>query len=135
MKKSILILMTLALILTSAGLAFAHRGGQDHNCTEGKYHHGKNLTPEQIQAHDNFMKQTADIRQSLAVKIGEYRAIMAAETPDAKAAGQLSGEIAAIREQLRTKAVAAGLPAKWGRGMGMKMGMHRGGDRSGSCYW
>lgn len=51
-----------------------------------------------------FLDETADLRNELATKRGEYHALMAAENPDPKRAGQLQQEMNSIREQIRTKA-------------------------------
>ena len=128
MKKITLILIAVAITGFSATQALAgrgHQGYRDGGCIQ------QNLTDEQVQARQAFMKDTAELRQSLAVKRGEYRALMAGENPDPKAAGQLSGEIAGLKNQLREKAVAAGVPFK-GRGMGHGMGegYHQGRDHS-----
>lgn len=120
MKKVALILIAVAVTGFTATQVFAgraHHGYRDGGCIQ------QNLTDEQIQARQAFMTDTAELRQSLAVKRGEYRALMAGENPDAKAAGKLSGEIVVLRDQLRAKAVAAGVHYK---GMGMGPGMNHG---------
>ncbi|WP_300667372.1 periplasmic heavy metal sensor [Desulfoluna sp.] len=132
MKKALLILIALAITGFSATQALAGRGhhgsmdGNGRDCTQ-------NMTDEQIQARQAFMKDTADLRQSLAVKKGEYRALMAGDNPDPTTAGKLAGEIAGLKNQLREKAVAAGVPFR-GRGMGQGMGdgPHQ---RQGNCNW
>ena len=117
MKKITLILIAIAITGFSATQVLAgrsHQGYRDGGCIQ------QNMTDEQVQARQAFMKDTAGLRQSLAEKRGEYRAVMAGENPDPKAAGKLSGEIAGLKDQLREKAVAAGVPFK-GRGMGHGM--------------
>ena len=61
-------------------------------------------------ARDTFLSETTELRKSLFVKQAEKRALMMAENPDAGKVAKLAGEIFDIREQLRTKAMAAGLP-------------------------
>ncbi len=134
MKKTLLILIAVAITGFSATQVLAgraHNGSMDGHGMGYEQH--QNLTDEQIQARQAFMKDTADLRQNLAVKRGEYRALMAGENPNPKEAGKLSGEIAGLKDQLREKAVAAGVPFK-GRGMGHGMGDgHRSGK--GNCNW
>jgi len=131
MKKITLILIAIAITGLSATQVLAGRGHHGARDGSGTGCMQQNLTDEQIQARQAFMKDTVDLRQSLAVKKGEYRALMAGENPDPKTAGKLSGEIAGLKDQLREKAVAAGVPFK-GRGMGHGMGegYHQGRDHS-----
>lgn len=134
MKKITFILIAVAITGFSATQVLAgraHHGTGYGNC-QG-YMHQQNLTDEQMKARQAFMKETADLRQKLAVKKGEYRAVMAGENPDPKTAGKLAGEIAGLRNQLREKAVAAGVPC---RGMGMGQGMGQGPHQGrGNCNW
>lgn len=60
-------------------------------------------------AYQNFLNDTAKLRQELAAKQGEYNALMAQSNPDPKKIGQLSQEMAGLHEQLRTKAQGSGL--------------------------
>ncbi|BCS97293.1 hypothetical protein DSLASN_29250 [Desulfoluna limicola] len=138
MKKTILILLAVAITGFSATQVLAgraHNGPMDGSGMG--YMQQQNLTDEQVQARQAFMKETAGLRKDLASKMGEYRALMAGDNPNPKEAGKLSGEIAGLKDQLREKAVAAGVPFK-GMGMGMGMG-HRmnDGHRSGkgNCNW
>ena len=151
MKKSTLTLVAVAVTGFCTTFAFAGNNEPYHNDKNGHYMQGQNqtMTPEQKQARQDFMEDTASLRQSLASKKGEYRAVMAATNPDVKAAGKLAGEIAGLKNQLREKAVAAGLPFHRGMGgMGMGMGSdmgngghgHNGGHGSkgnnmGNCNW
>ena len=137
MKKTILILCTLAITAIAVPSAFAHEG-------YGPHHNGERpcqqLTPEQMQTRDAFMKETAELRQSLMSKKREYRALMFTETPDPKRAGELTTEIVDLQNQLHKKAKAAGIPNGdfKGRGMGRGHGHHkgRGGYNCGEgCGW
>lgn len=138
MKKTVLILIAVAITGFSATQVLAGRA--HHGPMDGSgmgYMQQQNLTDEQVQAHQAFMKETAGLRQDLAAKVGEYRALMAGDNPDPKAAGKLAGEIAGLKNNLREKAVAAGVPFK-GRGMGLGMGHGMGdGHRQGkgNCNW
>jgi zinc resistance-associated protein len=140
MKKTILILLAVAITGFSATQVLAgrtHHGSMDGNGMGTM----QNMTGEQVKAQQAFMTDTADLRQNLAAKMGEYRALMAGDNPSPKEAGKLAGEIAGLKNQLREKAVAAGVPFK-GHGMGMGMGMgmgngpHKGqGKGQGNCNW
>lgn len=136
MKKTALILIAVAITGFSATQALAGRAhhGPSNGCGKG-YH--QNLTEEQVQARQAFMKETAGLRQDLAAKVGEYRALMAGDNPDPKTAGKLAGEIAGLKNDLREKAVAAGVPFR-GRGMGPGMGQGMGESPrhgKGDCNW
>ena len=122
MKKTILILTAVAITGFSATQVLA---GRAHNGSMNGHGMGytQNMTDEQVQARQAFMKDTTDLRVNLAAKKGEYRALMAGENPNPKEAGKLSGEIANLKNQLREKAVAAGVPFK---GHGMDMGHGKG---------
>jgi zinc resistance-associated protein len=61
-------------------------------------------------SHQEFLNDTAPLRQELAAKQGEYNALMAQPNPDPKRVGQLSQEIAHIHDRLQAKAQASGLP-------------------------
>ncbi len=131
MKKFILILIAVAITGLTANHALA-----------GRLHHGpmdgtgngsmQTMTDEQIQARQTFMTETADIRQALAVKRGEYRALMAGDNPSPEKAGLLAGNIAELKNQLREKAAAAGISFR-GHGMGHGAKGKMGG--MGNCNW
>ena len=71
-----------------------------------------------LKAHNTFLSETTELRKNMAQKRAAKRAVMSSTTPDPEKASQLAGELFDLREQLRTKARAAGLPA----GMMMRMG-------------
>jgi len=62
-------------------------------------------------AYQNSLNDTAKPRQELAVKEGEYDALMAQPNPDPKRTAQVSQEIARLQEQIQTKAQISGIPA------------------------
>ena len=113
MKK--LMIATIALI--SVGLfsaqVFAWGGGYCGGWGRGPGWHGPNTTtnPPTTERYQTFMNETAQIRQQLAAREGEYRALMVQPNPDPQKAAALSGEIASLREQVRTKAGEYGLNA------------------------
>ena len=86
----------------------------------------RQVDPQMVKAHTTFLNETVEVRKQLAEKQAMLRAIMAADTPDTAQAGKVAGELFDLREQLRAKAQAAGLPYPMlgmGRGMGMMGGM------------
>ncbi|MDA8164589.1 MAG: hypothetical protein M0017_06125 [Desulfobacteraceae bacterium] len=78
------------------------------------------LSEKDLKARQAFMAETTDIRKQIATKSAELEAVMAQTNPDEKRAGALSGELFDLRDQLRQKAIAAGLPG--GFGMGCRCG-------------
>jgi zinc resistance-associated protein len=66
-------------------------------------------------ASQGFFNDTAQLRQDLAAKQGEYAALMAQSKPDPKKAAELSRQMATLHDQLRSKAQAYSLPAPGGR--------------------
>lgn len=60
-------------------------------------------------ASQEFLNETATLRQELAAKQGEYQALMAQGNPDPKRAAEISREIAGLRDQLHAKAQARGV--------------------------
>ena len=60
-------------------------------------------------AYQNFLNDTAQLRQELAAKQGEYNALMAQPSPDPKQTAQVSQEIARLQEQIQTKAQSSGI--------------------------
>jgi len=115
MKK--LIITFVALVSISA-LGFV--GSQVWACWWGGYHGSStegyypNTNPGST--YQDFLNDTAKLRQELAAKQGEYNALMAQPNPDPKKAAQLSQEIARIHDQLQTKAQAYGLNMPTPRG-------------------
>lgn len=61
--------------------------------------------------HQNFLTDTARLRQELAAKQSEYNALTAQPNPDPKQTAQVSQEIARLQEELQTKAQASELTA------------------------
>jgi len=106
MKKEILIVAVVAFIALTGTQALAcywdwywggPMGGPMAGFTGNTY-------------HKRFYDETAKLRQDLAAKQGEYNALLAAPNPDPKRASELSRDIAALHDQLRSKARAYNLP-------------------------
>ena len=64
-----------------------------------------------LEARDTFLAETTELRKSMAEKKAAMRALMKNTNPDPEKAETLAGELFDLREQLRVKAKAAGLPA------------------------
>ena len=65
-----------------------------------------------MEARDTFLTETTELRKSMAEKKAAMRALMKNTNPDPEQAAKLAGELFDLREQLRIKAKAAGLPAQ-----------------------
>jgi zinc resistance-associated protein len=94
--------------------------GSQHPCMKGQQ-----LDPETIKARDAFFAETTELRKQMAEKRAAMRALMKGTDPDQVEAAKLAGEIFDLREQIRPKAQAAGLPPR------MMMGMMGGGQMMG----
>jgi len=106
MKKSLLILVAVVSMVLISSLAWAcywdGYGGGPMGDPMGGYSGG---------ASQGFYDNTAQTRQDLAAKQGEYAALMAQSNPDPKKAAGLSRQIASLHDQLRSKSQAYNLPA------------------------
>ncbi len=107
MKKTMLILAVISLIALIATQAFAcymdgYWGGPMGGPIAG-FDRGN---------HQEFYDKTAQLRQDLAARQGEYNALLATSNPDPKRTAALSREISALHDQLRTQARSYNLPAR-----------------------
>jgi len=66
-------------------------------------------TPGQPEAYNNFLDETAKLRQELAAKLHEYNALMPQSNPDPRRMEKLPEELTEIHDQLLAKAQASGL--------------------------
>ena len=96
-------------------------------------HHGMKkpcwFNKDMRKARDAFLMDTKKLRKDVAIKRAVMRAMMHSTNPDPVKVSSLAGEIFDLREQLRTKAEAKGLP---GLGFMGQQGMHSGCDMMGS---
>lgn len=108
-----------ALILASLQVATAVPGakgqGSNHPCTI----QGQQIDEATIKAHDTFLSETKELRKKITETRTAKRAVMKSTNPDPAMASKLAGELFDLREQLRAKAKATGLPAQMMMGMGM----------------
>ena len=107
MKKSILIIAAAAAITLTGTQVFAYHGGGHH---EGELMGGP-MAMVNGGDYQGFYEKTAKIRQDLAAKQGEYRALMAATNPDPQRAADLSREMTVRHDQLSAEAKSFNLPA------------------------
>jgi zinc resistance-associated protein len=125
MKKSIAILMTLAVMAVFASLALARGGGPG-------YGYGWQASPQQQaewnQARAKFLEDTVELRQQMVAKRTELAKLYSQESPDQARIKAVQSEMIDLRSAIAKKAAEAGLPA--GRGFGRG---GRGGFGPGSC--
>ncbi|MDK9708329.1 MAG: hypothetical protein OEL83_14900 [Desulforhopalus sp.] len=122
MKKSILALAALATITLTGTQVFA--------CYWDGYWGGSMGGPMAMVGGGNyqdFYAKTAQIRQDLAAKQGEYNALMASPNPDTKRTGDLNREITILHDKLSAQASTHNLPALNGGRHGNMNGYAMGG--------
>ncbi|MBU0731221.1 MAG: hypothetical protein KKE17_01820 [Proteobacteria bacterium] len=132
MNKTIVILIA-AATFGLAGYQFADAGSRNHGggmdgecdmelcCEQGPGACLASMSEEDKAAHLKFKEDTKDLRKKMAMKKAELKAVMASETPNQGEAGKLAGELFELRDELKTKALAAGI--KPGMGKCDKAGM------------
>lgn len=86
---------------------------------------GPQMNEEMMKARDAFLNETTSLRKNIFEKQAAKRALMKGTSPDPEKAAALAGELFDLREQLRTKAQAAGLPVGMVNGMGRMGGAHK----------
>jgi zinc resistance-associated protein len=124
MKKSILFIAAVAFITLIGTQAYA--------CYWDGYWSGPmggSMTGYSGGNYQGFYDKTAQLRQDLAAKQGEYNALLATSKPDSKRASELNREIAVLHDQLRAQARSYNMPAL-GAGNGPPGGYGRMGG-----YW
>jgi zinc resistance-associated protein len=124
-KKKIILGAILAGTIALAGMQTAGArpwgGGQwCDGCGRGYGGQGSlQLDESTLAARDAFLKDTVELRKSMAMKRAEQKALMNNDNPDAKRIAELSGELFELREQLAAKAQEAGLKDIGMRGPGL----------------
>jgi zinc resistance-associated protein len=115
--KKVLIAAALVSVLGLSGLQAATAGPGwgpgDNSCREcgmgGRFESEANY-----KAIEKFREETVALRKTLAVKRGEYRALMHKDNPDEKRAAALSGELFDLRNELQQKAAERGIFSGFG---------------------
>lgn len=135
MKKSVVTIIAVATLgLAAYQMADARPGAGPGT---GPGYSQQTPDPATQKAQEKFFKETTELRKQMAAKGAEMHALMSGANPDGQKAAKLSEEMFELREQLRTKAQAAGVSAGFGCGMcggpgaggGMMMGMMGSGPR------
>ena len=68
---------------------------------------------------EKFFTETRDLRKQISVARAEKRALMHSQAPDPLAVAKVAGQVFDLKNTLREKAIAAGLPWYFhGRGHG-----------------
>lgn len=82
-----------------------------------------------------FREDTTELRKQMAMKRAEKRALMASENPNPTEVAKVEGDLFDLRDQMRSKAIEAGVPAMGGGSRAMRKGGHRGwgGHGRGAC--
>lgn len=109
-KMTILTLAAGAVLLTGT-LTMA--ASQDPAPSVANHHGMKKacrVNKEMRKNRDSFLLETKELRKNMMMKRATMRAMMHAANPDPAKISSLAGEIFDLREQLRTKARAKGLP-------------------------
>jgi zinc resistance-associated protein len=105
--------MKKAILIVAAAAFTALIGTQAYACYWDGYWGGPMGGPMagyQNGNYQGFYDQTAQLRQDLAAKQGEYNALLATSNPDPKQAAELNREIAVLRDQLTAQARSYALP-------------------------
>lgn len=140
-KKKIMLaaILTSGLALAISQSALAEQPAAQVGKATATYPCQYQMDPAMQKIHDKFLAETVDIRKQVAEKNAVMRAQMNAGTPDTAKVSQLAGELFELREKLRVKAQATGLPMPMlmmgqgdmggmpcqGMGMGKGKGRHR----------
>ena len=107
MRKLVITLAVVGVVGLFASQALAWGPwGQGGWCPMGRYYGASTGG-----AYQSFLNDTAQLRQELAAKQGEYNALMAQPNPDPKQTAQVSQEIARLQEQIQTRAQSSGVAA------------------------
>ena len=113
-KRTLMVVAALVIAALLAGTAFAGKMGSPRAAGNRGYCGAGGYGP----MSQAFAEDTYDLRKQMAVKGGEYQALMAGENPDPARAGKLQQEMFEIREHIRTKAREHNVPMNYGAGAG-----------------
>ena len=108
MKKLLIVLITVVSLGLIASLALACMWDGYGGTATGDYSRGYVPGVNSGGAYQNFLNDTTTLREALAAKQGEYRALMARPNSDRKRIGQLSREIGGMHDRLHTRARTSG---------------------------
>lgn len=125
-KTVVLLLVGGTFALASMQTAFASPGkGQGMPCPKTMKQNCQ-MSEDMAKARETFLKDSKELRKNMMVKRAMMRAMMHGTNPDPEKVSSLAGEIFDIKEQLRAKAVANGLPPQAFMGhQGMRPGCNK----------
>lgn len=112
MKKTVICLMLIAgLALTTGQSVFGspYQGGKGKGAYGPPDRAMQQLDEQTRQKLEAFQQDNKGLRKKMVVKQAVRQAIMGSKNPDPKAAAQITGELFDLRQQMREKAVAAGV--------------------------
>lgn len=134
MKKFMIVLAVIATvgfiaIQVSACMWDGYYGGGDMGGYSGGY-------TSQDGVDQDFLNETAQLRQDIASKRGEYNALISQPSPNPKRVTKLSQEITVLYERLHAKAQARGYVSSVQSGghNHSQMGRYGYSDSRGSCW-
>jgi Spy/CpxP family protein refolding chaperone len=121
MKKQIVAIALIAgLTLATAASADWGRGGKGHgqrgDCPQMQGQMFKQLDQATQDKIKLFFEENQALRKEMIMKRAEKRALMKAQTPDAKAVAQVAGELFDLRTAMHEKAELAGVDQYLGAG-------------------
>ncbi len=134
--KKIISIAALASVIGLTGLysvmAYPGAGGMGghEGCAGGMQQKIAGMDDATKAKFKTFIQETQDLRRSMAVKSAERSALMAAETPDSREIGKITGELFDLRAAMYAKAEAAGIAEFLGKGPGCAMYGHQGGHHN-----
>ena len=121
MKKTGLIIMVIAGMILTAGQHASARGGNANggkgDCRKQGIEAQHPLLNEETKAKIKaFRTENRELQKSMRVTMAEMRALMQADNPEPKMAGELAAKLFDIRTELQTKADEAGIGDFVGQG-------------------
>ena len=110
-KLTIFLFVSVSLSILAVHSATATEGvkGQKPPCP--MMHMGSTMSEEMMQAHNQFVKESRELRKSLMVKKAEMKALMHNANPNSEQVALLAGELFDLKEKLAYMAHEFGLPA------------------------
>ncbi len=113
MKKTAVVMMVIVGLTLSIGqqaFGHPHQGGKGMRGPHGGQGAGWQQLDEQTKEKlRTFQQNNKALRKEMAIKQAVKQAIMGSKNPDPKAAAKITGELFDLRQQMREKAVAAGV--------------------------
>jgi zinc resistance-associated protein len=109
-KRIIMILAVIMSVGFIGGSAWACQW--DGNWGNSGWSQDSNYYGNQSSSPQNFINDSASLREEIAAKHGEYNALMAQQNPDPERAAQLQKDIAKLNNQIQQKAQEYNVPSR-----------------------